>query len=391
MRGDIHQCISYIPPRKYADGSRIRMPETADFLASMQRQLHASPKHKLAISESDKEHGEFKRSADYQYIPSDIRKKINEERAHHVSYRGKILETAVDIHFCVYDVADRARIQGWVNRIEQWLNYALAHKSEGCVRDKLRVVLLMSRAEKRVPRSGSELVDTVHANSAFTYSCANAELNTITIFRKEDWFKTFIHETFHRLGLDFSGREGETLHNSEIAAMFPGVDPTVDFNICESYCETWAQIINHLFATDTISKFQANIRKDTAFATYQMQKFLNIYGHSYDSLIGESADNTSKYRENTSAFSYFVLRTALQWNLDVFIKWCIDKNGSSSSIVFAQDNIKSYVELIRSIHKDPKFLKFARWIHKSFLPIANKRCSRNARSQFRMTMMEHVV
>ena len=379
------------------DAASIRTPANTDFLASMQRQLHLSPKYKLTmntnIRDSEKEHGEFKLSADYQYIPDSIRAQMNESRTHHVSYSGKILETEVNIHFCIYDMADRASIQGWVNHIEQWLNYALAHKSEGCVRDKLHVVLLMSHAEKRLPQSGSELADTVHANSAFTYSCANADLNTITIFRKEDWFKTFIHETFHRLGLDFSGREGETRYNSEIAVMFPGVDPTTDFNICESYCETWAQIINHLFATDTISKFQASIRKDTAFATYQMQKFLNIYGHSYDSLTGESANNPSKskYRENTAAFSYFVIRTALQWNLDSFIKWCVENNGTMGPIVFNKNGIKSYVELIRSTHKDPKFLKFARWVNKSFLPIANKRCSRNSRSQFRMTMMEHVI
>lgn len=403
--GTVDQCISYIPMRQYLEAARIS-PASATILGSIQRQLHSAPKDTLTMhlctydsakhmrcDHAEKDHTAFSQSADYRFIDKLIRAQTDESPLHHVSYSGKILGTSVNLHFCIYDLSDRDRIQGWVTRIEQWLNYALLHKSEGCVRDKLIVRLMMSPAEKRVPKSGAELVDTVHANSAFTYSCANTDLNTITIFRKEDWFKTFVHETFHRLGLDFSGRPDENRYDGEIAEMFPGVDPNLAFNTCESYCEIWAQIVNHLFATNTISKFQANIRKDTAFATYQMQKYLKIYGHSYDSLlIGDKSTNkTPKYRENTSAFSYFVLRTALQWNLDSFIKWCTENNGLSSLIVFRKEKIPSYVELIRSVHNNPKFRKFARWVHLHFLPIANQRCSRKTRRQFRMTMMEHVI
>ena len=47
----------------------------------------------------------------------------------------------------------------------------------------------------RLPENKTDILDQVNCNTAVTYACAvNGEC---LIYRKEEWFKVFIHETFH--------------------------------------------------------------------------------------------------------------------------------------------------------------------------------------------------
>jgi hypothetical protein len=66
--------------------------------------------------------------------------------------------------------------------------------------------------------------------------------NGIYIFRKEEWFKVFIHETFHSLGLDFA-RMPEESANQALFSIFP---VRCDYRFYEAYTETWATILHSL-------------------------------------------------------------------------------------------------------------------------------------------------
>jgi hypothetical protein len=281
----------------------------------------------------------------------------------------------------------------------------------------------MTPLEKYVPSSNDHLVNEKHANTAFTYSCSHN--NKIVLYRKEDWFKTFIHETFHCLGLDFSGHPSADKYNPRIAQLFTGVDSATDFRIYESYCEVWAQVINHLFALNRKSRVKSDafikpLRKDTAFTIYQMQKYLRIYESSYNNLLYPLKPKYI-YQEDTNVFSYYVLRSFLLWNLDAFLQFCIanthpgqlfvdfakgtdkgtDHKGTDKGADKGTDHkgtdhkgtdhiIESYVKLIEKEHLNLSFIKMETWMRTNFLAIATKRCDKNTRRQFRMTMVEHV-
>ena len=71
--------------------------------------------------------------------------------------------------------------------------------------------------KKKLPKQYN-LIDREHANTAFTTSCQTE--TEICIFREEEWFKTFIHETFHNMGMDFTAN-GSQYTNELIYTFIP--------------------------------------------------------------------------------------------------------------------------------------------------------------------------
>lgn len=437
------QCISYIPPKLYLhlpiashschhcirvaykncpeksrkldlgnlDAKSLgRHPErsssrlstaSSKLLESIHSRIHSPSLFSLEHEGNEtKAHFDFINSPDFQNVPENVQKFIlSGAQVHHANYHGEIRGTKTDVHFCIYDQDDYAKLGRWTNHIERWLQFALEQRVTGCNREHIQIMLVMTPLEKYIPEPGQK-VDETHANTAFTYSCSPK--NRIIIYRKEDWFKTFIHETFHCLGLDFCDHRYANEFNSKIAQMFPGTDASTDYRIYESYCEIWAQIINHLFSIpkgskSVFAKFERQMRKDTAFVIYQTQKYLDVYGLSYSDLLTNDNNNKNDglYKEDTNVFSYFMLRSSLLWNLEEFLKYCVQNTNANQLFIDFGDNdedkIAKYVDLIERTHKDPGFLRIAEWIRSKFLPIAKRKCDKKTRRQFKMTMMEHVT
>jgi L-rhamnose isomerase len=61
---------------------------------------------------------------------------------------------------------------------------------------------------KILPNTNVDILNENNVNTAFTRTCpSNSE---IVVFRKEEWFKVFIHETFHSFGIDFASMNTST-------------------------------------------------------------------------------------------------------------------------------------------------------------------------------------
>jgi hypothetical protein len=69
------------------------------------------------------------------------------------------------------------------------------------------------------------------------------------LYRMEEWFKVFIHETFHCLGLDFSGMNVSN-SNKQILQLFPGCSRDMDVRVYETYCEIWAETLDCTVPSD---------------------------------------------------------------------------------------------------------------------------------------------
>jgi hypothetical protein len=137
------------------------------------------------------------------------------------------------------------------------------------------------------PSTHNTPITREHANTAFTWACVPH--SEIVVFRMEEWFKVFIHETFHTLGLDFSEMD-MTESNEQMSRVFGGCSPTIDFRIYESYSEVWAETINAIFVAylrkDTGAK---NERKCWCYprnATTEACSGFNRVGESYSSVMG---------------------------------------------------------------------------------------------------------
>lgn len=242
-----------------------------------------------------------------------------------------------------------------IHRIYCWLYIAnhFAKNNDGRILD----IYIYFTDHKKMKPNKYDIFDSVHINTAYTYSC---KTNTqIQIFRKEEWFKVLIHETFHSMGLDFACSD-----NSLIESMISSIYPVknYDIRVYEAYCEIWAEIINVLF----ISFFSTRKKEDFAFvmkkttkmisneihfSLYQMNKALKNQDLCYMDLT----NNTTSYKENTYVLSYYVIKTLLYNFLNRFFEWCSEKN-KSLMFIKTKKNLISFGNLIKELHDKKEFM-----------------------------------
>ena len=231
-----------------------------------------------------------------------------------------------------------------------WLSFLDSHSKLECSRT-INVYIFLTDFSKFIPSTVGDELDKVNVNTAFTYSCR--QRNEIFIYRKEELLKVFIHESFHSFGLDFSDCN-QKYANLIIKNKFTAIGNKEDYNIYESYCETWAQIINILVVTSYINRnieyteWKTVINKllfyEIRWSIFQLSKILWHYGFEYKELFKKN--NVVYCESKTSVFSYFFLRAIAMVNLDKFLKW---SNSNNRNIVYFKNtiaNVSSYCNFL---------------------------------------------
>ena len=226
------------------------------------------------------------------------------------------------------------------------------------------VNLYLTEAKKVLPTKAQEYVDETHANTAFTTSCASH--TTINLFRFEEWFKVFIHESFHNLGLDFSNYpELCKTANAEILRAFR---INSEVRLYETYCEMWAEIMNvvirnvakhmKMLPENVVKQIEHDLRMERAFSLFQTIKLVRHFKMKYSDFVNGDVAVKDKYKERTEVFSYFILKSVLMFNYGKFIEWCMINNRGSLHFQNPETNILKYArELILAQYSDPLFLR----------------------------------
>jgi hypothetical protein len=193
------------------------------------------------------------------------------------------------------------------------LQVATLYASPNCSK-KVTVYLYLTDLKKLLPKKNKIELDAEHANTAFTTSC---QLETeIILYRREEWFKVFIHESFHNLGLDFAGSK------TNLSQIFP---INSEFKLYETYTELWAELMNIIFIDVASGKpfnkvrLEKYIQIERKFSLIQSAKILNHFGITYSDILTGKAKE--KYKEDTEVFCYFILKTILLYNCNDFIEW----------------------------------------------------------------------
>ena len=218
--------------------------------------------------------------------------------------------------------------------------------------------------------SNIHILNEINVNTAFTTTCpSNSE---IVIYRKEEWFKVFIHETFHNFGLDFSDMNLMNV-NEKILSIFQ-VNSNV--NLFESYTEFWARIINIVFCSFTNMKDKNNINEflinseffinyERVFSFFQMVKILNFMGLNYNNLYNK--DNLNKkilYKENSNVLSYYIITLILIDNYQAFLLWCDTNNTELLQFKKTQKNLEKYCTFIENNYKSKSIINGVECIKK---------------------------
>lgn len=323
-------------------------------------------------------------AADYHLIPSFARSYIEQhvptQSMHFVYAHSTSTQNPQKIEalFFIFEDRDVLRIPSWIQKMSQWLHVALQQPSQpGCRRpEHLQMTFFLTPMEKIMPHTANQIPHEEHINSGFTFSCRKH--NQILLFRREDMFKVFLHETFHALGLDFSSRYGDAQADIDppILRRFPGVSPHLDVSLFETYCEIWAQCIHLLWLTapmessasasashpKSLDAFVRALQVDRRFVCYQTQKLLRHCYHrqSYrDLLKNRRASLPNEYKEKTNVFAYFVLRAGVLFCLDDFFGICGWKqppsSSSSSQIPSLMIDYKTQVPALQSLIVDTSY------------------------------------
>lgn len=320
---------------------------------------------------------------DYYNYPDDIRhciENISKELYYSdLEIRNKNISISV-----IVDKNNKYTLQyihNIVRLLYVWLSIAINLHDTICSQT-LNIYLFMTPSIKLMPYNNSADMARKHINSAFTYSCNKN--NNIHIFRKEEWFKVFIHETFHNLGFDFSGIDNgfSDIYASKIFPM------NLEFHLYESYCETWATIIHSIFVcyenknkidkNKILSDISSIIEKEAMFSLFQCNKILHHFGMKYENLYLQDEESRFariyKYKESTPVISYFFFKTILLYNTNLFIEWCMLHNDSSLMFSNMKDKnmdiyekIKMYCGLIQSLYKKNDFVGSMNFIKKEYL------------------------
>ena len=244
-----------------------------------------------------------------------------------------------------------------------WLTVATNFAPHECS-NTVNVNLYMTDAKKVLPTKAREYIDQIHANTAFTTPCAKH--TTINLFRREEWFKVFIHESFHNLGMDFS--QHTNLCEPANAEILRAFRINSEVRLYETYCEMWAEMMNVIIrnaskhmrmSTDNVVKqVEQDLRLERAFSLFQTVKLLRHFGMRYSDFLNPGSNVRDKYKERTEVFSYFILKSVLMFNYSKFIEWCIINNRGSLHFRNPETNILKYArELILAQYSEPLFLR----------------------------------
>jgi hypothetical protein len=328
-------------------------------------------------------------------FPEEIRNHIDKLASYELTYTFSLFDKEIRLFFILENpnVEHEMKVyNNYVDSIVMWLYILNKYASKFCAK-QLDIYLYFTSLSKYLPSTDDHVLDENHANTAFTTTCPRE--SEIVIFRKEEWFKVFIHETFHNFGLDFSDMN-MTKCTADILKIFP-VDSEV--NLYESYSEFWAEIMNALFCSffklknkNNVEEFLVNsehfINFERTHSFFQLVKTLHYMDLKYETLFKKDKQNTLRretlYKEKTSILAYYIIKTILLNNYQGFMVWCQTNNYELYAFKKTQSNIDKLCMFIKKNYKCNEMLDNVERMEHFF--IDNKNNSREKKEKYNFIM-----
>lgn len=308
----------------------------------------------------------FPDGMDSHFFPKYIKTYIENNATYVLEFNSNINSRDINVFFIVFNEITPEHMyqyNRYIHSIYMWIYILNLYSSNKCS-NILDLYLYFTPFKKILPNNQLITLSTDHVNTAYTTSCQkNSE---IVLFRKEEWFKVFIHETFHNFGLDFS--EMNMYHvNSQLSHIFN--ISKIEYNLYESYCETWARIFNVMFSTyynipeklkknhiEFASAFKINMFKECHHSLFQKSKILHFMDLNFNIVTNKRKKEyidicNHLYSEDTSVFSYYVITGLLVNNYINFILWCKKNNTIILQFKKTPSNITNYINFIEKTLK----------------------------------------
>lgn len=284
----------------------------------------------------------------------------------------------VSIHISSIAPFEPKQQQDFLQRIHLAVQLLTHYAPAQCHTPPLHIYLYLTKATKTLPHFPDQILNETHANTAFTTSCnmdsttstANQEPKYIILFREEEVFKVLLHELFHALGLDFSHDTLATQKTAQFIREHFQLS-LKDIRLFETYCETWATILHCLILsflqyssqppdknTQEIiqQEFFRLFSYEQTYVLFQCAKILYYHKLSYHPLTSHSKTlskggnrkdsplqkrktikiqktkggkkgnksltpkTPQEYKEDTQVFCYYILKSAVFQNIQIFLQ-----------------------------------------------------------------------
>ena len=136
----------------------------------------------------------------------------------------------------------------------------------------------------------------------------------LCIFRKEELYKVLIHELIHYLKLAL-------VRHVEFPDYYKyfNIPQNTEIRLNEAYTEIFAVIFNTMINTKGESELISVLNRELKFSLYQCAKILDYYKFGTALEFFKRNDGNTKFNQQTSVFSYFIVKTLILFNLDIFL------------------------------------------------------------------------
>jgi hypothetical protein len=347
----------------------------------------------------------------YEWIAPPLRDILERDTKIGKQYKLSIHGKTVDVHFIVphttmrlhpESFSEKNREKYWqhaIRRMVVWLYVAYSFAHETCQHHS--TMYFFMTYSKKESLTYDDPLQPVHTNSGASNVCLAT--GHLLVYRYEEWFKVFLHETFHFLGLEFSQvyEDHAAELRSIVARAFPRCLPTTKWMIYETYCETWAEILNVVFlsfygrnarthtrwmthvhrrgrkssrATTTrrfqdvfachsiVAQVEAYLQYEQWFSLLQCVKLLKHFQLTYAELFTQDTEHAYDHAERYDLFSYHVLKSIWMYRVNDFIEWCVAHNqyGDDAQVSLdfmkTRDAMMDYVKTMIGYSRDKDLL-----------------------------------
>ena len=212
------------------------------------------------------------------------------------------------------------------------------------LRNGQHVTFFLTPFQKKL-NSNSNILGAKNVNSGFTYPYLK---NGVTfIYRKEEFFKVFIHESIHYYGIDkalhkdFSNDPKYNRNYNKFINSF-NIRPQdiAKIGINEALTEYWTFIIyiiaqsykKSIALANFIYEFENSYKLELLHIIFQVVKILNYNKLTYSEFLTKYSN---QYKETSHIFSYYIVKTLLVYNHSDLLKSTIFDINFSTKINIA--------------------------------------------------------
>jgi len=252
-----------------------------------------------------------------------------------ITYENTIHNKKFIFNFVIYDKINITNLDNIVKNMLVFLQILIKisknsnNETNKCSKDGLSITFFLTPFLKKMNITkyknndkNKEILGVNNVNSGFNYTCLTSGL--IFIYRKQEFFKVFVHEALHAYGIDTALHADFSKNNkyNKFIKLFAFANKDhINIGINEALTEFWTALlylcVNSYHYSKNLANFIYNFERlyklELVHALYQINKILRANDLTYSSFINASTSNSS-YRETTHIFSYFIVKTLMLIN-----------------------------------------------------------------------------